>query len=69
MAFLINPYDADLNLGDKDDRKLFKDGCAGLKGEDLFDGKPENYVNFTRLMENELDSVRVMECLKFRPNG
>jgi hypothetical protein len=51
-------------LGDKDDRKLFKDGCAGLKEEDLFDGKPKNYVNFTKLMENELDSVRVMECLK-----
>ena len=64
MAFLINPYDADLNLADKDDRKLFKDGCRGLKDEDLFDGKKENYTNFTKLMENELDSVRVMECLQ-----
>ena len=62
MAFLINPYDADLNLGDKDDRKLFKDGCSGLK-VDLFDGKKENYVNFTKLLENELESVRLMECL------
>ena len=64
MAFLINPYDADLNLADKDDRKLFKDGCAGLKEADLFDGKKENYVNFTKLLENELESVRLMECLK-----
>ena len=64
MAFLINPYDADLNLGDKDDRELFKDGCRGLKDEDLFDGRKENYTNFTKLIENELESVRVMECLK-----
>ena len=64
MAFLINPYDADLNLADKDDRKLFKDGCVGLKEADLFDGKKENYVNFTKLLENELESVRLMECLK-----
>ena len=63
MAFLINPYDADLNLGDKEDRKLFKDGCAGLKEADLFDGKKENYVNFTKLLENELESVRLMECM------
>jgi hypothetical protein len=39
MAFLINPYDADISLVDKDYRKLFKDGCSGLKEEDLFDGK------------------------------
>ena len=64
MAFLINPYDVDLNLADKDDRKLFKDGCAGLKEGDLFDGKKENYVNFTKLLEKELESVRLMECLK-----
>ena len=64
MVFLINPYDADLNLADKDDRKLFKDGCVGLKEADLFDGKKENYVNFTKLLENELESVRLMECLK-----
>ena len=64
MAFLINPYDADLNLSDKEDRKLFKDGCVGLKEADLFDGKKENYVNFTKLLEKELESVRLMECLK-----
>jgi hypothetical protein len=64
MAFLINPYDADLNLADKDDRKLFKDGCVVLKEADLFDGKKENYVNFTKLLENELKTVRLMECLK-----
>ena len=64
MVFLINPYDADLNLADKDDRKLFKDGCAGLKEGDLFDGKKENYVNFTKLLEKKFESVRLMECLK-----
>ena len=63
MAFLINPYDANLNLGDKDDRRLLKDRSAGLKDKYLFDGEKENYVNFTKLIENELESGRVMECL------
>ena len=63
MAFVLNPYDGDLDLSDKDDRKLFKDGCIGLKEGDLFDGKKQNYVNFTKLLEKELESVRLMECL------
>ena len=32
-AFILNPYDAVLNLGDKDDRKLFTEGCDGLATE------------------------------------
>ena len=52
-----------MNLVDKDDRKLFKDDGAGLKDENLL-GKKENYLNFAKLMENELESKRFMECLK-----
>ena len=62
-AFLLNPYDGDLDLNDKEDRKLFKDGCVGLKEKDLFDGKKQNYTNFCKLLEPELESVRLMECM------
>ena len=64
MAFILNPYDGNLDLNNKDDRKLFRDGCNRLKEKDLFDGKKENYSNFIKLLEPELESVRVMECLK-----
>ena len=40
MAFSLKPYDVDLDLSTKDDRKLFLDGCAGIK--DKFDGSKEN---------------------------
>ena len=39
MTFVLNLYDAVLNLADKDNRKLFRDGCKGVKAKDIFDGK------------------------------
>ena len=33
MAFILNPYSAELNLADKDNRKLFQEGCKGFKKE------------------------------------
>ena len=63
MAFILNPYDADLDLNDKDDRKLFQDGCKGLKDDQLLDGKKENYSTFSKLLERIFDDVRVIECL------
>jgi len=63
MAFSLNPFDRDLNLTDKDDRKLFKDGCKGLKEENKFDGKRESYVNFMKLIKVGLESIKAMECL------
>ena len=63
-TFILNPYDAVLNLGDKDDRKLFTEGCDGLKKEDYFDGKKQNYGNFAKLLEGELHDTRTMEALQ-----
>ena len=40
MVFTLNLYDLDLDLTDKDNRKLYVEGCVGLKSkDDLFDGK------------------------------
>ena len=63
-SFLSNPYDVPLNLSDKDDHKLYQEACKGLKSEDCFDGKREGYSNFTILIEQHLQDVRVMETLK-----
>ena len=46
MAFCVNPYDVVLNLRDKDDRKVYFDGCKALKDDDLFDGSKEKYKDF-----------------------
>ena len=64
MAFILNPYDAVLNLGNRDDRKLFTEGCEGLKKEDHFDGKRRSYGDFAKLLEGELLSTRTMEVLQ-----
>ena len=62
-AFLLNPYDAILDLNSKEDRKLFQDGCEGLKEKDLFDGRREAYSDFAKLIEQQFNTTRVMESL------
>lgn len=66
MAFILNPYNVVLDLNQKDNRKLFKDESKGLKEKDKFDGKRENYVNFTKLVKVSFDSMRAMETLNIR---
>ena len=63
MAFLLNPYEADLDLSDKEDRKLFAEASKGLKDGNLFDGKRENFSTFSKLIEKEFHNVRIMQCL------
>ena len=62
-ALLLNPYDAVLDLNNKEDRKLFQDACKGLKDKDLFDGKRETYSDFAKLIERQFNTTRVMESL------
>ena len=64
MTFVLNPYDNVLDLSDKEDRKLFTDGCKGLKENDLFDGKKQNYGKFVKLIEGEFLDTRTMEALE-----
>ena len=63
-SFLSNPYDVTLNLADKDDGKLFQEGCKGLKNKDIFDGKKQNYGNFVKLIQRELNTTRTMAALE-----
>ena len=64
-TFLLNPYDADLDLMNKDDRKLFQDASKGLTSkEEIFDGKKEKFSKFSKLLAKEFDNVRVAEFLR-----
>jgi len=63
-AFLLNPYDATLDLADKDERKLFQEGCKGLKESDIFGGKKTDYGNFVKLFERDMNRNRTMKALK-----
>ena len=63
-AFLLNPYDGDLDLSNKDDRKLYQDACKGLAKENLFDGKKQNFQDFAKLLEVDFKKTRVMEALE-----
>ena len=60
MAFILNPYDATLNLADRDGQKLIENGYKGLKAEYTFDGQKENYTEFVILIEEYLENTRVM---------
>ena len=64
MAFVLNPYDLDLDLNNKDDRKIFTDGSKGLKNEeDFFDGDKSKFSNWSKLMEPLFKKTRLMGCL------
>ena len=64
MATIFNPYDAVLDLRNKDDRKLFLDASKGLAESNLYDGSESKYSDFVKDMEKPFNDVRVMEVLK-----
>ena len=39
------------------------DGSKEVKAEDVFDGNKQNYGNFVKLIEDELNATRIMEAL------
>ena len=57
MTFLLNPYDTDLDLRDKADRKMFTDGCQGLSTEAKFNGEREKINDFLKLIGQKLNTI------------
>ena len=57
VMFLLNPYDADLYISNKDDRRLYLDECQGLLGYN-FGGERENIGQFIKLLEVEMVDKR-----------
>ena len=58
-----------LDLNDKDDRKLFQEGCKGLLEKDMFTGSKTEYGNWVKLIETDFESTRTMEHSGFVPLG
>ena len=63
MAFILNPYEADINLNTKEDRKLFKEGCAGLAEDDKFKGDRKSYTKFFKLLRVAIEAIKAFEVL------
>lgn len=59
---LLNPYDAILDLANKDDCKLYQEGYKGLKDKEIFNGKKENYSSFDKFIERDFNGTRTMEA-------
>ena len=57
MAFLLNLYDATLDLSDKEDRKLYESGYKGLHKDQRFNGSKEKFREFAKLLALELNLV------------
>jgi len=63
MSFILNPFQSDIDLSNKEDKKLFEKGCEGLAKEDKFDGKREKYTTFMKLMKVAIKGVKLMDTL------
>eukprot|EP00957_Ditylum_brightwellii_P037466 2833797-Ditylum_brightwellii.AAC.1 len=64
MAFILNPYDAILDLSNKEDRKMFKLGMKGLEEKQRFNGRKEAFNDFSKLIGHKMKEVRVLEALE-----
>eukprot|EP00957_Ditylum_brightwellii_P212335 15367190-Ditylum_brightwellii.AAC.5 len=65
ILFILNPYDGDLNLADKGDRKLFVDGIKGIEESQRFDGKKEKFHDLLELIHQQFEQVsRLIEAFK-----
>ena len=65
--FLLNPYDADLDISKKDDKRLFLDGCKGIPGFE-FNGERNEIGKFQKLLKVDLDDCRLGETLEIATN-
>eukprot|EP00957_Ditylum_brightwellii_P136296 10394663-Ditylum_brightwellii.AAC.1 len=63
MAFILNPYDATLDLSDKEDRKMFKIRTKGLEESQRFNGKKGSFNDFAKLIGHKMKEIRVLEAL------
>eukprot|EP00957_Ditylum_brightwellii_P035900 2720718-Ditylum_brightwellii.AAC.1 len=63
MTFLLNPFDAALNLSNKEDRKLFEAGTKELSDDLKLTGNKEKFNNFRKLISKRTQKVRLMEAL------
>ena len=63
MELVTIPYDCNLDLNDKEDRKLFNDVCARLDKEERLNGQLSNSSKFLKLVGKELEGYRLDDIL------
>ena len=63
VAFILNPYNAGLDLVDRDDYKLSAEVSKGLKEEDILSGNKIIYNNFVNLTKKGCKDVRLISTL------
>ena len=64
MLFILNPFDTNLDLTNKEDRKLFESGTKGLPSELKLSGDKERFKNFRKLIGDRVRNVRLMEVFE-----
>eukprot|EP00957_Ditylum_brightwellii_P013434 1014199-Ditylum_brightwellii.AAC.1 len=62
-TFILNPYDGDIDLSNKEGRKLYNTGCTGVEKEQRFDGSKEKFSDFQKLIGHQMNDLRMMEVL------
>lgn len=53
-----------LDLENNENRKLFQEICKGLKDKDIFTGAKQEYGNFVKLIEIDINKTRTIEALE-----
>eukprot|EP00957_Ditylum_brightwellii_P178093 13565457-Ditylum_brightwellii.AAC.1 len=64
ISFILNPYNANLNLDNKDDHKLFAEATKELCERQKFDRKKKSFPDFAKLVGHLLGYFRLEENLR-----
>eukprot|EP00957_Ditylum_brightwellii_P161745 12315189-Ditylum_brightwellii.AAC.1 len=62
-TFILNWYDRDINLSNKEGRKLYSAGCTGVKKEQRFDGSKERFSDFQKMIGHQMNDLCMMDVL------
>eukprot|EP00957_Ditylum_brightwellii_P009215 697407-Ditylum_brightwellii.AAC.1 len=62
-TFILNPYDGDIDLSNKEGRKLYNAGCTGVKKEQRFDGSKERFSDFQKMIRHQMNNLCMMDVM------
>eukprot|EP00957_Ditylum_brightwellii_P047276 3591401-Ditylum_brightwellii.AAC.1 len=62
-TFILNPYDTDIDLSNKEGRKLYDAWCTGVEKEQRFDGSKERFSNFQKMIGHQMNNLCMMDVL------
>eukprot|EP00957_Ditylum_brightwellii_P154627 11768473-Ditylum_brightwellii.AAC.1 len=60
---ILNPYTWDIDISNKEGRKLYAAGCVEVEKEQRFNGLKEKFSDFLKMIEDQTNDLQMIEIL------